>query len=82
LRLIDAAVDQYALENSKSPGAPVAIPDWTSYLKKGTLLYTSGTDVLGNAFGAQTVDSPPSVPSSSKTALSDVTDSAFWSPYN
>jgi prepilin-type N-terminal cleavage/methylation domain-containing protein len=82
LRLIDSAVDQYAIENNKPTGAPVAIPDWTKYLKAGTNLYLTGTDILGNTYGAQTVDSLPSVPAASKTALSDVTDNTFWSPYN
>lgn len=82
LRLIDAAVDQYAIETSKKTGDPVAITDWTSYLKKDTNLYATGVDILGNSFGPQTVDTVPSVPSSSKTALSDVVDTTFWSPYN
>ena len=82
LRLIDSAVDQYAIETNKSSGNTVAITDWTNYLKKGTNLYTTGNDILGNPYGAQTVDSLPKVNSSSKTALSDVTDTAFWSPYN
>lgn len=82
LRLIDSAVDQYAIENNKSSGTVVAVADWTNYLKKGTNLYTTGKDILGNDYGAQTVDSLPKVPSASKTALSDVTDNTFWSPYN
>ncbi|HEY2139835.1 MAG TPA: prepilin-type N-terminal cleavage/methylation domain-containing protein [Chthoniobacterales bacterium] len=82
LRLIDSAVDQYAIENNKSSGAVVATADWTNYLKKGTNLYATGRDILGNDYGAQTVDSLPRVPSSSKDALSDVTDTTFWSPYN
>jgi len=82
LRLIDAAVDQYAIETSKSSGNPVAVTDWTNYLKKDTNLYATGKDILGNAYGAQTVDSLPRVPSTTKDALSDVTDTAFWSPYN
>ena len=82
LRLIDSAVDQYAIENNKTTGSSVAVSDWTNYLKKGTNLYATGLDILGNAYGAQTVDSLPSVPPSSKTALSDVTDNTFWSPYN
>ena len=82
LRLIDSAVDQYAIENSKTTGAPVAVTDWTNYLKKGTNLYLTGVDILGNSYGPQTVDSIPSVPSASKSALSDVTDATFWSPYN
>ena len=82
LRLIDNAIDMYAIENNKSSGNAVAVTDWTKYLKAGTNLYVTGKDILGNTYGAQTVDSLPRVPSSSKTALSDVTDYTFWSPYN
>jgi prepilin-type N-terminal cleavage/methylation domain-containing protein len=82
LRLIDSAVDQYAIENNKSSGATVAVNDWTNYLKKGTNLYTTGKDILGNTYGAQTVDSLPKVPTASFNTLSDVTDNTFWSPYN
>ena len=82
LRLIDSAVDQYAIETNKKSGDAVAIADWTNYLKKGTNLYTTGLDILGNTYGGQTVDTLPKVPSTSKTALSDVTDATFWSPYN
>jgi prepilin-type N-terminal cleavage/methylation domain-containing protein len=82
LRLIDSAVDQYAIETNKKSGDAVAITDWTNYLKKGTNLYVTGNDILGASYGAQKVDSLPGVPASSKTALSDVTDPTFWSPYN
>jgi prepilin-type N-terminal cleavage/methylation domain-containing protein len=82
LRLIDSATDQYAIEHDKKTGDPVAVLDWTNYLKNGINLYVTGNDVLGNAFGPQTVDSLPSVPSNSRAALSDVADSTFWSPYN
>jgi prepilin-type N-terminal cleavage/methylation domain-containing protein len=82
LRLIDSAVDQYAMETSKKTGDPVAVADWTNYLKKNTNLYLTGKDILGNDYGPQTVDSLPAVPQSSRDALSDVTDTNFWSPYN
>jgi prepilin-type N-terminal cleavage/methylation domain-containing protein len=81
LRLIDSAVDQYAIETNKNTGATVAVGDWTIYLKAGTTLYLTGKDILGNDYGAQAVDSLPAVPSNSKAALSDVTDNTFWSPY-
>ena len=74
--------DQYAIENNKATGATVGITDWTKYLKAGTNLYLTANDILGNPFGAQTVDSLPHVPAASKTSLSDVVDSTFWSPYN
>jgi len=82
LRLIDAACDQYAIENNKSSGTQVLIADWTKYLKQGTNLAITGNDLLGNSFGNQTVDSLPKVPASSYAALSDVANNTFWSPYN
>ena len=81
LRLIDGAVDQYAIENSKSSGFSVGIADWTNYLKKDTQLYSTGVDLLGNSFGEQGVDSMPKVPQATYDALSDVADASFWSPY-
>src|SRR3954465_1155517 len=81
LRLIDSAIDQYAIETNKSTGSTVEVTDWTNYLKKGSVLYTTGKDLFGNDYGAQTVDSLPSVPAVSKASLSDVADTSFWSPY-
>lgn len=82
LRLIDSAVDMYAIENNKATGNVVAVTDWTRYIKPGTNLYLTGRDILGASYGNQTVDVLPKVPSTSKTSLSDVTDTTFWSPYN
>jgi prepilin-type N-terminal cleavage/methylation domain-containing protein len=81
LRLIDSACDQYAIETNKASGAAVAIVDWTNYMKKGGVLYNTGADLFSASYGAQTVDSLPRVPTTSKSALSDVADTAFWSPY-
>ena len=81
LRLIDSAVDQYAIENNKSTGNGVAIVDWTKYLKAGTNLYITGKDLLTNDYGPQTVDTIPKVNASTYAALSDVAGPEFWSPY-
>src|SRR4249919_144101 len=77
LRLIDSAVDQYAIETNKASGPVVSVTDWTNYLKKGSVLYNTGADLFSNGYGAQTVDSLPSVPASSKASLSDVADTSF-----
>jgi prepilin-type N-terminal cleavage/methylation domain-containing protein len=82
LRLIDSAVDQYAIETTKKTGDPVAVSDWTNYLKKDTVLYTTGKDLFGDDYGAQAVDTHVSVPAQAKANLSDVTDDAYWSPFN
>jgi prepilin-type N-terminal cleavage/methylation domain-containing protein len=82
LRLIDSAIDQYAIETSKKGGDPVEITDWTNYLKKDTVLFATGQDLFGNDYGAQVVDSLPHVPPVAKVNLAPVADDAFWSPYN
>jgi prepilin-type N-terminal cleavage/methylation domain-containing protein len=82
LRLIDAAVDQYAIETTKKTGDPVSVTDWTNYLKKDTVLYSTGQDLFGDNYGDQVVDTHVSVPTQAKTNLSDVTDDAYWSPFN
>jgi prepilin-type N-terminal cleavage/methylation domain-containing protein len=81
LRLIDGAVDQYAIETGRTTGAIVNVADWTNYLKKDTKLYSSGQDVFGDDYGQQTVDSIPQVPQSALNTLSDVAGTGFWSPY-
>ena len=53
LRLIDSAVDQYAIERNKGGGTSLVWDDVMLYLKKDTRLYTSkGTDIFGESFGA------------------------------
>jgi len=81
LRLIDSAVDQYAIENSKTTGATVPVNAWTSYMKQGSLLYNTGQDMFSQPYGAQTIDSLPKVPLSTWNTLSDVAGTAFFSPY-
>src|SRR5919201_6443086 len=81
LRMIDAAVDQYAIETGKKSGDTVNVTDWTNYVKKDSVLYNNGSDLFGNTYGAQLVDSLPKVPANAWTSLSDVADTTFWSPY-
>ena len=82
LRMIDSAMDQYAIETTKKSGDPIDVSDWTNYVKKDTVLYATGQDLFGNDYGAQVVDVLPKVPATTKTNLSDVTDDTFWSPFN
>ena len=82
LRLIDNAVDMYAIETNKSTGNTVNVVDWTKYMKAGTNLYLTGKDILGNTYGPQAVDSIPRVPDLTYNALSDVANNTFWSPYH
>lgn len=87
LRLIDASVDQYAIENSKATGFQPLATDLGRYLKTGTRLQKAAaagaiTDQLGNSITVPTVDALPKIPAASNTALSDVADATFWAPYS
>jgi prepilin-type N-terminal cleavage/methylation domain-containing protein len=81
LRMLDAAIDQYAIETNKQSGSNPSFADLKNYIKAGTVLYTSGADIFGNTYSGFTVDSVPKVSTSAFNALSDVADAAFWSPY-
>lgn len=81
LRMIDSAIDQYAIETNRSTGFVIGVADWTNYVKKNSLLYNSANSILGSAYGSQTVDTIPQVPASDLAALSDVAGTGFWSPY-
>ena len=81
LRMIDSAVDQYAIETNRKTNDVVNVADWTNYLKKGSLLYNTGKSLLGNSYNNQTVDTIPQVIPADYTVLSDVASTGFWSPY-
>ncbi|MGC3992501.1 MAG: prepilin-type N-terminal cleavage/methylation domain-containing protein [Chthoniobacteraceae bacterium] len=82
LRMVDSAVDQYAIENNKASGATVNWTDVQNYLKTGTALYTSGgNDLFGNSYSPLQVDTIPKVSSATYNLLSDVAPASFWSPY-
>ncbi len=81
LRLIDAAVDQYAIEYNKPTDVTVPIGAWTQYLKKGTALYTTGENLFKHNYGDQKVDTLPGVPKLTYETLSDVADTTFFAPY-
>ena len=83
LRILDGAVDQYAIENSKGASVTPSFPDVQKYIKNGTRLYTStGNDILGNPFIINAIDTAPQVSPITFGALSDVAPTDFWSPYN
>jgi len=81
LRMIDSAVDQYAIETNRTTGNVVNTTDWIKYIKKDTNLYNTAKSLFGTDYGNQTVDTIPSVPPSDYAVLSDVASTGFWSPY-
>jgi len=85
LRIIDSAIDQYAIENNKTTGNSCGWGDVMNYLKTGSVLYNSGgMDLFGNAYGVNSnfsVDTIPRLSSLTYSKLSDVAPESFWSPY-
>jgi len=82
LRMIHAAMDQYAIEFKKQPGDPVSWNDVLLYMKEGTKLYNSqNNDLFGNPYSFKEVGVTPKLSPASYSALSDVAPQDFWSPY-
>lgn len=91
LRIVDAAKDQYAIENGKGPTITPANTDLAPYVKSGTKLYTqliagsTPTDALGATITMNVIDTPPQIAGTTKTALSDALGGAnaddFWGAY-
>ena len=82
LRMLDSALDQYAVETNKGGGVTVDFADLQRYVKKDSSLYSSGgADMFNNAFDGFTVDSIPKVNTTTYNALSDVAPADFWSPF-
>lgn len=81
LRMLDHALEQYAADANVPAGTEVSFADLQKYVKPGTPLHTTGTDVFGNAFGPFFVNQDPEVPPDTYVGLSDVVDSEFWAPY-
>ncbi len=84
LRILDAAIDLYAIETNKAAGTSPSFSDLQTYLKKNSSLYNSqGRDLFGNQYsgGNFSVDTIPTVSSTTYDKLSDVAPAEFWSPY-
>ena len=81
LRLIDGAMDQYALEYNKAANVTIPVAAWKMYIKPGTRLYSTNKSIFGDTYGDQTLGTLPPVPSQTWDSLSDVCDASFWNPY-
>jgi hypothetical protein len=84
LKMLDSAVDQYAINNDISSGKLIPFKDFRAYLNKDTQLFNSeGKDPLDNYYnnGKFIVGQIPKVNPGTFDALSDVADASFWSPY-
>jgi prepilin-type N-terminal cleavage/methylation domain-containing protein len=90
LRMVDGAKDQYAIENAKGPSVTPAPVDLAPYVKTGSKLYnqliggSAPADALGADITVNTIDTPPQVNGTTKTALADALGTnpdEFWGAY-
>ncbi len=83
-RQVDAAKDQYALENNKTGTVTPNWNDLTPYLKAGSpLMQNGGMDSLGNPFMIQSISERLMVNPKTKAILQDATGGdTFWGPYS
>ena len=83
LRILDNGLDQYAIDNGKVGGTIAYFTDLQKYIKTGTVLYSTGCDVLGYNYSGDywIIDATTWVPSMDWQALSDVAPAEFWSPF-
>jgi len=86
LRILDAAIDQWAIENNKANGVTPTAENLKAYVKENTAMYIalaagSAKDSLGSTIVIPAVGSPVAVPEATKTATADLVAPDFWSPY-
>ena len=89
-RVIDGALDQYAIENNKKGTDTVTAQNIKAFFKPGSRLYVQAsattstlTDILGNNYSYATFDMGVHVNTSTTANFTDVIDTAssFWGAY-
>ena len=82
MKLLDCALQQYALQTEKKSGVAVTFEDLKKHLPPDSrLVKTNGIDSLGNPFVKFVVGTPIRVPTKSAQQLDSVADPAFWADY-
>ncbi len=82
LRLINSAIDQYAIEHNLPAGTIVTWENMEPFLKAGTRLEKDEADVMGNPYPRKFIVAElPPVSHKTYEVLSDVAPEEFWSPF-
>lgn len=82
-RQVDAAKDQYALENNITNNITPNWSDLTPYLKAGSrLALDGGRDSLGNPMLIGPIHDRLRVNPLTKEAVKDVVNDSYWGPYS
>jgi len=82
LRVLEYALDRWAIDNNKIAGQTAGFDDLKPFLKPSTPLYETGKDLYGRDYGPVfTVDKFPTIAPETAADLSDVAPPEFWRPY-
>jgi hypothetical protein len=86
IRIVDAAIDQWAIEHNKRTGDRPTAADLRQYMPEGSRLFIAfgdpkPKDLLGNSYGELVVDTLPKVHPATAAALADVAPKEFWEQY-
>ena len=87
-RVIDGAIDQYAIENNKKGTDALTVTALKGYFKPNSRLYTAAgagtlTDILGGTYTTSSFDSGVKIATTTEANFTDVleTPSVFWGAY-
>ena len=88
-RIIDGALDQYAIENNMKGNSSVNVQYVRAFFKPASRLYNQAQngstlyDILGNAYTTKNFDDGVKINTASTANFSDVIDNAtsFWGAY-
>jgi hypothetical protein len=81
LRLIQIAIQQYAIENRKTTGDPVSVEAWKQYVPKHQRLWRTGADCLGNAYGPQVIDQHPKLARAAYERIAETVPKDYFKPF-
>ena len=88
-RIIDGAIDQYAIENNKKGSDSITTTQLHGFFKPNSRLYTQSTgtgqllDILGGSYSYANFDGGVKISTDTETSFADVIDngSSFWGAY-
>ena len=81
LRLIDLAIDQFAIETNAKPGAPVEQNAWLQRVPPISRLGRTGKDAFGMPYGPQVVDRSPTIPRAVYLRVADAVPEEYFHPF-
>ena len=87
LRMLDGAIEQWAMDNSMSTGSQPAGSDIAKYVKAGSNVYNqllssgSALDAINLPIAIPAVGETPQVSTATFQALSDAAPASFWNEY-